>query len=53
MKYSLFIGRWQPWHKGHLWLINERLKEGKKVWLAIRDVEPDKNNPWTAKEIEK
>jgi len=53
MKYSLFIGRWQPLHKGHLWLINERLKEGKKVWLAIRDVEPDDNNPWTAKEIEK
>lgn len=53
MKYSLFIGRWQPLHKGHLWLINERLKKGKKVWLAIRDVEPDKNNPWTAKEIEK
>ena len=53
MKYSLFIGRWQPLHKGHRWLINERLKEGKKVWLAIRDVEPDKNNPWTAKEIEK
>ena len=41
MKYSLFIGRWQPLHKGHLWLINERLKEGKNVWLAIRDVKPD------------
>ena len=52
MKYSMFVGRWQPLHKGHLWLINERLKEGKNVWLAIRDVEPDKNNPWTAKEIE-
>ncbi len=34
-------------------LINERLKEGKNVWLAIRDVKPDKNNPWTAEEIEK
>ena len=45
MKYSMFIGRWQPLHKGHLWLINERLKEGKNVWLAIRDVEPDENNP--------
>ena len=52
MKYSMFVGRWQPLHKGHLVLINERLKEGKNVWLAIRDVEPDKNNPWTAKEIE-
>ena len=40
-------------HKGHLWLINERLKEGKNVWLAIRDVKPDKNNPLTAQEIEK
>lgn len=53
MKYSMFIGRWQPLHKGHLWLINQRLKRGKKVWLAIRDVAPDKNNPWTASEIEK
>jgi cytidyltransferase-like protein len=52
MKYSMFVGRWQPLHKGHLWLINQRLKEGKNVWLAIRDVEPDENNPWTAKEIE-
>ena len=28
VKYSFFAGRWQPLHKGHLWLINERLKEG-------------------------
>jgi cytidyltransferase-like protein len=51
-KYSMFIGRWQPLHKGHLWLINERLKEGKNIWLAIRDVKPDEKNPWTAQEIE-
>jgi len=50
-KYSMFVGRWQPLHKGHLWLINERLKEGYNVWLAIRDVEPDEKNPWTAEEI--
>jgi cytidyltransferase-like protein len=47
----MFVGRWQPLHKGHLWLINERLKEGKNVWLAIRDVEPDERNPWTAEQI--
>ena len=52
-KYSMFIGRWQPLHKGHLWLINERLKEGKNIWLAIRDVKPDEKNQWTAQEIEK
>ena len=51
VKYSMFVGRWQPLHKGHLWLINERLKEGYKVWLGIRDVEPDEKNPWTADEI--
>ena len=51
-KYSMFVGRWQPLHKGHLWLINERLKEGKNVWLAIRDVEPDEKNPWTAEQIQ-
>jgi cytidyltransferase-like protein len=49
----MFIGRWQPLHKGHLWLINERLKEGKNICLAIRDVDTDDKNPWTAKEIEK
>ena len=52
-RYSMFIGRWQPLHPGHLWLINERLKEGKNIWLAIRDVKPDEKNPWTAQEIEK
>lgn len=51
MKYSLFIGRWQPWHEGHKWLIDQRLKEGKKVCIAVRDVEPTKDQPWTADEI--
>lgn len=50
-KYSVFFGRWQPFHKGHYWLINERLKEGKNVWVAIRDVKPDEQNPWTAQEV--
>ena len=50
-KYSVFFGRWQPFHKGHYWLINERLKEGKNVWVAIRDVKPDEKNPWTAQEV--
>jgi len=51
VKYSLFIGRWQPWHDGHQWLIDQRLKEGKNVCIAIRDVEPDENQPWTAQQI--
>lgn len=51
MKYSLFIGRWQPWHEGHQWLIDQRLNEGKKVLLGIRDVPINENQPWTAEEI--
>jgi len=47
-KYSLFIGRWQPWHPGHRWLIDQRLNEGKNVCIAIRDVETDENQPWSA-----
>ena len=53
MKYSMFIGRWQPWHQGHRWLIDQRLNEGKNVLICIRDVEPNEKNPWTAQEIEK
>jgi phosphopantetheine adenylyltransferase len=50
-KYALFIGRWQNWHKGHQWLIDQQFEKGKNVWLAIRDVNRDKDNPKTAKEI--
>jgi hypothetical protein len=50
-KYALYIGRWQNWHKGHEWLINQQLQKGKNVWVAIRDVEVDENNPKTAQEV--
>lgn len=50
-QYSMFIGRWQPWHDGHRWLINQRLKLGKNVWVAIRDVEPNEKQPWTSQEV--
>ena len=50
-KYSVYFGRWQPWHAGHRWLIDQRLNEGKKVWLAIRDVPTDENNPYTPKQV--
>ena len=51
MKYSLFIGRWQPWHDGHRWLIDQRLNLGMNVCIAIRDMKPDKNNPFTPEEV--
>tara|TARA_Y100001954_G_scaffold227035_1_gene269651 strand:- start:1803 stop:2153 length:351 start_codon:yes stop_codon:yes gene_type:complete len=51
MKYSMFIGRWQPWHQGHRWLIDQRLNAGKNVLICIRDVEPNEKQPWTPHEV--
>jgi nicotinamide mononucleotide adenylyltransferase len=50
-KYAMFIGRWQTWHKGHEWLINQQLTKGKNVWVAIRNVEVDENNPKSAQQV--
>jgi hypothetical protein len=50
-KYALYVGRWQNWHKGHEWLINQQLENVKNVWVAIRDVPQDENNPKTAIQI--
>ena len=52
IKYSMYIGRQQPWHQGHRWLIDQRLDDGKNVLICIRDIEPDEKNPWTSKEVE-
>jgi len=49
--WAMFIGRWQPWHEGHRWLIDQALNEGKKVLLCVRDVPVSEKNPWTAQEI--
>ncbi len=49
-KYSLFIGRWEPWHAGHEKLIRTVLDEGKNVCIAIRDTEKSKENPYSVEE---
>ena len=50
-KYAMYVGRWQNFHAGHEWLINQQLDKGKNVWVAIRDVQVDENNPKTAQEV--
>ena len=50
-QYSMFIGRWQPWHDGHRWLIDQRLNQGKNVLICIRDISPDEKNPFTAQQV--
>jgi nicotinamide mononucleotide adenylyltransferase len=53
-QFALFIGRWQSpngLHDGHKALFQQVINEGDKVCIAIRDVEPDEKNPYTAKEV--
>ena len=45
MKYSLFIGKFQPFHKGHKWLIEELLKLGKNILIGIREIEEPSYSP--------
>ena len=52
-QFSMFIGRWQPWHAGHKWLIDQRLEQGKNVLILIRDIAPDDKNPFSALEVQK
>ncbi len=47
----MYVGRWQPWHDGHQWLIDQQLNEEKNVLLCIGDVEVNENQPWTAQQI--
>ena len=53
MKYSMFIGRWQPWHDGHRWLIDQRLNQNKNVLICIREVSQDDSNPYDPVEVKK
>jgi nicotinamide mononucleotide adenylyltransferase len=46
-KYSMFVGRWQPWHHGHRALIDQQLNRGKNILLCVRDVEIDDKNPFS------
>ena len=51
-QYSMVVGRFQPFHDGHKWLINQCINEGKNVLICIRDIKPDEKNPYTAQEVE-
>jgi nicotinamide mononucleotide adenylyltransferase len=50
-KYALFIGRYQGFHAGHKFLFQQKINEGIPVLIAIRDVEKDEKNPFTAEQV--
>ena len=49
-KRAMFVGRWQPLHNGHKWLIGQKLLEGVPVLICVRDIPPDDKNPFTTQE---
>ena len=49
-KYSLFIGRWQPLHQGHLAIFDKMRQEGRKILIGIRNTGIDEQNPFSVTE---
>lgn len=49
-KVSLFIGRFQPFHEGHKYIINRLLEDGRRVYIGIRATDPGERNPYTMEE---
>lgn len=49
-KYAIFIGRFQPYHYGHIELIEQKLKNGVSALIMVRDIEPDEKNPFTTEQ---
>lgn len=50
-QYAMFVGRWQPLHKGHQELFKQAMDEGKNVLICIRDGKPNEKNPFTPEEV--
>lgn len=49
-KYAVFVGRYQPYHFGHIELIQQKLNEGIPALIMVRDIEPDEKNPFTTEQ---
>jgi cytidyltransferase-like protein len=45
------LGRFQPFHEGHLFLFKEILKKTGQVVIMVRSMPRSKNNPFTFKQI--
>jgi len=48
--YALFVGRWQPFHNGHDYIIRQKLNEGVPVLIAVRDTPISDSDPYSAQE---
>ncbi len=49
-KYAIFIGRFQPYHQGHISLIMQKINQGISALIMVRDIAPDAKNPFTTEQ---
>ena len=49
-KYAIFVGRFQPYHQGHISLIMQKINEGIPALIMVRDIVPDAKNPFTTEQ---
>ena len=49
-KRAIFIGRYQPYHLGHLSLVKQKLDNGVPCLIMVRDIPPDEKNPFTTEQ---
>ena len=49
-KYAIFIGRYQPYHYGHINMVQQKLNECIPALIMVRDIQPDENNPFTTEQ---
>ena len=49
-KYAIFVGRFQPYHQGHISLIMQKIKKGIPALIMVRDIAPDEKNPFTTEQ---
>lgn len=49
-KRAIFVGRYQPYHQGHISLVQQKLDEGIPALIIVRDIQPDEKNPFTTEQ---
>jgi nicotinamide mononucleotide adenylyltransferase len=49
-KYAIFVGRYQPYHQGHISLIMQKINQGVPALIMVRDIAADAKNPFTTEQ---
>ena len=49
-KYAIFVGRFQPYHQGHISLIMQKINEEIPALIMVRDIAPDAKHPFTTEQ---